>query len=119
MIMLSGKNSVDTSLYDHVWYVTTTCPGMRTGCEHHPELAVSLNTHLAISRGLITPEKFIEQYLAELKSEPKASYLRELVERSEAGEWFQLVFYEDDPDAGERPYMYSLLKGMTDNVYIE
>lgn len=119
MIMLSGKNKVDTELYDHVWYVTTTCPRMRVGCEHHPELAIDYAFHLAICKGQITESEFVEEYIKELTSPPKLSHLKELVKRSEAGEWFQLIFYEDSMNEGERKHLFSILKKMTDNVDIE
>ena len=119
MIMLSGKNKVDMSQYDHVWYVTTTCPGMKVGCEHHPELAGSMEIGKLCYGPNADFDEFYRRYVAELTSEPKISYLREVVKRSEAGEWFQLVFYENEPTDGERPYMYKILKSMTDEVYIE
>ena len=119
MIMLSGKNKVDCSLYDNVWYVTCTCPGMRQGCEHHPELAASKQTEALCYADQPDFDLFYKRYVEELTSEPKFSYLKEVVRRSEAGEWFQLIFYEDDPTDGERPYMYEILKKLTDKVSIE
>lgn len=116
MIMLSGKRKVNFDLYDNVWYVTTTCPGMKVGCEHHPELAASKEAGKLYS---IDPKLFYDQYVKELTSEPKVTYLKDVVKRSDAGEWFQFIFYEDDPTDGERPYMYDILKNMTSNVYIE
>lgn len=118
MIQLSGKNNVDMQLYDHVWYVTSTCPGMRVGCEHHPELAASKELSKLCYGDNPDFDAFYKGYVAELTSEPKISYLRNVVRRSEAGEWFQLIFYEDDPKDGERPYMYEILKTMTNEVYI-
>ena len=119
MIMLSGKKKVDCRTYDHVWYATTTCPGMRTGCEHHPEIAGSKKLEALFYEGKKSPDEIYAMYVEELTSEPKISYLRELVRRSEAGEWFQLIFYEDSPTEGERPYMYAILKEMTSEVFIE
>lgn len=119
MIMLSGKRKVDCETYDHVWYATTTCPGLKVGCEHHPELAGSKKLEALFYAGVKPAEEIYATYVQELTSEPKISHLRELVRRSEAGEWFQLIFYEDSPTDGERPYMYDILKEMTSEVYIE
>lgn len=121
MITLSGKNKVQMDLYDHVWYATTTCPGMRIGCEHHPEIAGSyeIGKYCIPGRPEYDEERFYVEYVKELSSEPKISYLRDIVRRSENGEWFQLVFYEDDPNDGERKYMYQILKQMTNKLRIE
>ena len=119
MIMLSGKKKVDCMQYDHVWYVTTTCPAMKQGCEHHPELAASKEAHNLCYGPNSNHEEFYKRYVAELTSEPKISLLKDIVRRSDAGEWFQLVFYEDDSNEGERPYLYSILKGLTNDVHIE
>jgi hypothetical protein len=117
--MLSGKKQVDCQQYDHVWYVTHTCPGMKTGCEHHPELAASKKTCNLCYPPHTDLDLFYKEYVRELTSEPRISKLKQIVERSEAGEWFQLIFYEDDPNDGERPYMYKILKQLTNDVYIE
>lgn len=119
MIMLSGKNKVDCSQYDHVWYVTCTCPGMRQGCEHHPELAASKETHSLCFGANPNFEEFYKQYVKEMITEPILSRLKDLVKHSEDGEWFQLVFYEDSPEEGERPYLYAILRAMTEKVFIE
>lgn len=119
MITLTGKNKVDTSMYDHVWYTTTSNPGMRVGCEHHPELAASLNLHCAILDGAITEDMFIEKYISEMTSHPKIDALLEVIKRSDAGEWFQFIFYEDSAEDGERKYLYDILKQYTNNVTLE
>lgn len=120
MIMLSGREKIDYEQYDHVWYATTTCPGMPMGCEHHPELAGSYDIGVYCMPGEnYNPELFYSKYVEELTTEPKLSYLKDLVRRSENGEWFQLIFYEKNPTDGERPYLYDILKGMTNDVFIE
>lgn len=116
MIMLSGKNKVQFDMYDHVWYATTTCPHMRVGCEHHPEIAGSYAIWKYCEHD---EDRFYREYIREMTTEPKISRLKEIVKRSDAGEWFQLIFYEDDPNTGERPYLYKILKELTDNVEIE
>lgn len=121
MIMLSGRNKIDTETYDHCWFATTTCPHMGPGCEHHPEIAGSwdIGKYCIPDHPEYNEKLFYEKYVEEMTSSPKINHLREIVRRSEAGEWFQLIFYELDPKDGERPYLYNILKGMTDNVRIE
>lgn len=121
MIMLSPKSKINYEQYDHIWYATTSAPGKNLDCEHHPEIAGSyeIGKYCIPSHPEYNPEKFYEEYWKEITSEPKISYIKDIVRRSEAGEWFQLIFYEQDPTEGERPYMYKLLKSLTDNVYIE
>lgn len=119
MIVLSGKKKVDLNQYDHVWYVTTTNPGMRVGCEHHPELAAPMKLHTDICRGLISEEEFCTHYVKMLRTPEKQLLILDLVSRSEMGEWFQLIFYEDDMRDGERKYFYEILKEHTENVRIE
>lgn len=121
MIMLSPRSKTDLELYDHVWYVTTSAPGIKSGCEHHPELAGSyeIGKYCIPDHPEYDEKKFYELYVKELTSMPKLGYLQDVVRRSEAGEWFQFVFYEEPPTDGERPYMFKILKGMTDQVEIE
>ena len=101
MIVLTSIYKVDCESFDHVWYVTTTNPGMRVGCEHHPELAASKEAGKLYYAG--DEKGFYEAYVRELTHAPKLGYLMEVIRRSELGEWFQLVFYEKEPTDGERP----------------
>lgn len=119
MIMLSGVDKIDFQQYDMVWYVTTTCPNMCVGCEHHPELAASKNLYKYCYGDNKDLNKFYEEYCKELTSEPKLSNLKKLVEMSNRGMWVQLIFYEKDMHDGERLYMYNILKKLTANVYVE
>ena len=119
MIMLSSKNKVDCQQYDHVWYCTTTCPGMRQGCEHHPELAGSRELHALWYKGGFSEEELYAMYVKEMSTSDKLLNLLEVIRRSDNGEWFQLIFYENDKNDGERKYLYDIIKKYTDNVYIE
>lgn len=117
MIVLTSIYAVDCTTFDHVWYVTTTCPGMRVGCEHHPELAASKYAHSLYYNGDV--DGFYKTYVKELSTAPKLNDLLEVIRRSDLGEWFQFIFYEKDPTDGERPYLYAIIKKYTDNVRIE
>lgn len=119
MIMLSGRDKIDTVMYDKVWYATHTCPGMGPGCEHHPELAASQETCNLCYPPNPDPEEFYRRFVEELHSEPWQTHLRNLVKMSDAGEWIQLIYYELDKNDGERKYVYEVLRTMTDKVCIE
>lgn len=117
MIVLTSIYKIDCETFDNVWYCTTTCPGLRVGCEHHPELAASREAGKIFYSG--DEKGFYDAYVREMTHAPKLGYLMEVIRRSDLGEWFQLIFYERNPDEGERPYLYEIIKKYTDNVRIE
>lgn len=118
MITLCGRDAIDTKLYDKVWYATHTCPGMGPGCEHHPELAASQETCNLCYGESPDNDEFYRRFVQELQSEPWQTHLRNLVELSNKGEWIQLIYYELDPNEGERKYVYDALRKMTSDVNI-
>lgn len=118
MIVLCGRDKIDYS-FDKIWFATHTCPGMGPGCEHHPELAASEETFQAYYASGNDSEVFASRFREELESEPLHTHLVNLVKLSDAGEWIQLVFYELDPQDGERKYMYDVLRNMTKDVMLE
>ena len=119
MITLSSVRNVDASTYDNVWYVTTTCPNKKCGCEHHPELAADYATHRALMDAKISIEQFNAEYISKMKSSEVWSKWLEVVKRSEEGEWFQLIFYEDPVTDGEASLLYDLLKDVTSKICID
>lgn len=118
MIMLSPQSKINFELYDVVYYATTTCPRMREGCIHRPDIAGSKGLYKYIYE-LHDEEKFYAEYVKEMRSEPAFSKLKEIVAESSMGKWIQLIFYEEDANDGERKYLYSILKEMTNDVKVE
>lgn len=119
MIMLCGRENIDAFTFDKVWFATHTCPGMGPGCEHHPELAASEETCKLCYPPNRNIELFYERFCMELRSEPILSHLKHIVELSNKGEWIKLIYYEKEHTDGERPYVYKVLKEMTDEVILK
>ncbi len=120
MIMLCSRKDIDTFTFDKVWFATHTCPGMGPGCEHHPELAASEETCRLCYPPNADEEEFYRRFQQEIRSEPWQTHFKNLVKMSdEEGLWIQLIYYEKDPHDGERPYVYEVLKQMTNNVVIK
>lgn len=121
MIVLTSRKYANFELFDHVYCCNISCVGMPRECEHHPELAADYaDGSLCIpSSPDYDEEEYYRRYVNKMSSEPTISKWKDLVKRSDAGEWFQLLFYEDLPTEGERPHLYKILKGLTDNVRLE
>ena len=121
MIVLTSRKNANFELFDHVWCCNITCVGMPMECEHHPELAADKDDGAYCIPGnpLYDEEEYYRRYVAKMKSEPTFSKWKEVVKRSDNGEWFQLLFYEDLPSEGERPHLYKILKELTSNIKLE
>lgn len=120
MIMLTYWKNVDLQEYDIAYYATHSVPVScrRHGVIHRPDLGPSQSLADAYYKGRVNDETFYSMYEDELRN-TKMDKLKELVAESDNGKWIQVLFFEKLPTDGERPYMYKVLKELTQKVNIE
>lgn len=118
MIMLTYWKKKDLREYDLVIYTSKSVPErcLQPGIEHWKQLAAS--DELCELWGKIPESEFGSRYEQELRTVLKDEVDR-LVKLSESGKWIQILFFEEKPDEGERPWLYNVLSELTSDVYIE
>lgn len=118
MIMLTYWKKKDLREYDKVIYTSKSVPARCTqpGIEHWNQLAPSDELHsLWCKNPSAEVGKMYEQELRTVL----LPELMKLVELSEKGTWIQILFFEENPEDGERPWMFKVLSDFTKDVYIE
>ena len=112
MIVIDSCSNIDLELYDEVWYPTYSCPNMRVGCKHKPELGpskASVNYFYKTS----DLSGFYELYAKELMS--KKDVLSSATEYAK-DKWIQMVCYEPNPEESDIYVLYLALRKYTDKI---
>lgn len=118
MIMLTYWKKKAPLDYDILAFTSLSVPARCTqpGIQHWKDLAAS--QELGDLWGKMPEEEWGERYYQELMTDKNARLL-ELVKLSDSGKWIQILFFEESPKEGERPWLYKALKQYTEEVYIE
>lgn len=112
MIVISNVRDADSKLYDEVWYITNTCPGMPSSAQHHPELAPNREKFFAYKRNELSLEELLDDYSSDLEMGVYDGALQALRELSTADKWIQLCCYCNDINKCHRGRLYTYLRSI-------
>lgn len=114
MIVIDTIPNIDLELYDEVWYPTCTNPGMRVGCNWHPEIGPSRE---CFSLWHKTKDEVLVSELYAQELEAKDRTLRDVVNYCK-DKWVQMVCYEPNPYESDIYILYAALSKYTKDIKI-